>query len=129
MKIKLTRIYVNDQDKALRFYTEVMGFVKKADVTQGDYRWLAVATDEEPDGVQMELALNSDPAAEAFHEALYKQRQPAAMFHTSDLQADYERMKAAGAHFIEAPSSHQWGSMAVLDDTCGNLIQLTQPAW
>ena len=129
MKIKLTRIYVNDQDKALRFYTEVMGFVKKADVSQGDYRWLAVATDEEPDGVQMELALNSDRAARAFQEALYDQRQPAAMFHTADIQADYERMKAAGARFTEPPSSHEWGSMAVLDDTCGNLIQLTQPAW
>ena len=80
MKIKLTSVHVNDQDKALRFYTEALGFVKKADFTNGPYRWLTVASPEEPEGTELQLALNSDPAAKTFQQASFKQGQPAAMF-------------------------------------------------
>lgn len=129
MKIKLTSIYVDDQDKALRFYTDVLGFVKKADVTNGPYRWLTVASPEEPDGVELQLALNDNPAAQAYQQAMYQQGQPAAMFHASDLQSVYDRLVEQGVNFTTPFTSESWGSMAVLDDTCGNLIQLTQLAW
>src|SRR5713226_9797238 len=94
MKIKLTSVYVDDQDKALRFYTEVLGFVKKSDFSQGPFRWLTVATREDPDGTELQLALNNNPAAKAYQQAMFQQGQPAAMFYTDDMQADYERMKA-----------------------------------
>src|SRR5246127_1960544 len=99
MKIKLTSVYVDDQDKALRFYTEVLGFARKADFSQGPYRWLTVASPEDPDGAQLQLALNNNPAAKAYQQAIFQQSQPAAMFFTEDLQADHERMKASGAEF------------------------------
>src|SRR5919108_2162134 len=104
MKIKLTSVYVNDQDKALRFYTEVLGFAKKTDFSQGPYRWLTVASPEEPDGTELQLALNNNPAAKAYQQALFRQGQPAAMFFTDDLQADYERTKACGAEFTMPPT-------------------------
>ena len=129
MKIKLTHVYVDDQEKALRFYTDVLGFVKKADFTQGPYRWLTVASPEEPDGTELQLALNDNPAAKAYHQAMFQQSQPAAMFYTDNLEADYERIKGRGAEFTAPPSKAPWGSMAVLNDTCGNLIQLTQLSW
>src|SRR5262249_53398612 len=99
MKIKLTSVYVDDQEKALRFYTDVLGFVKKADFSQGPYRWLTVASPEEPNGTELQLALNNNPAAKTFQQALFLQGQPAAMFFTDDVQADYERMKGRGAEF------------------------------
>ena len=129
MKIKLTRIYVDDQEKALRFYTDVLGFVKKADFSQGPYRWLTVASPEEPDATELQLALNDMPAAKAYQEAMFQQSQPAAMFYTDDVQADYDRIKAQGAEFTAPPSSAGWGNMAMLNDTCGNVIQLTQLSW
>src|SRR6185436_12409067 len=89
MKIKLTTVYVSDQEKALGFYTNVLGFVKKADFSQGSYRWLTVASAEDPDGTELQLALNNSPAAAAFQQALFQQSQPAAMFFTDDVQADY----------------------------------------
>src|SRR4026209_2045130 len=91
MKIKLTTVYVDDHDKALRFYTEVLGFVKKADFSQGSYRWLTVASPEEPEGTELPLAPNANPAAQAYQRALFEQSQPAAMFFTDDVQGDYER--------------------------------------
>src|SRR6187401_3829723 len=97
MKIKLTSVYVDDQDKALRFYTEVLGFTKKADFSQGPFRWLTVASPEDPDGTELQLALNDNPAAKAYQQAIFQQSQPAAMFFTDDVQADYERMKARDA--------------------------------
>src|SRR6266545_3057335 len=100
MKIKLISVYVDDQEKALRFYTEVLGFVKKADFGQGSYRWLTVASPEEPEGTELQLALNDNPAAKAYQEAQFKQGQPAAMFFTDNIDADFERMKARGAEFI-----------------------------
>jgi predicted enzyme related to lactoylglutathione lyase len=128
MKIKLTSVYVDDQDKALRFYTEVLGFVKKADVKQGPYRWLTVASSDNPDGTELQLALNDNPAAKTYQQAMYQQSQPAAMFFTDDVQGDYERIKANGAEFTMPPTDVTASTIAMLNDTCGNLIQLTQLA-
>jgi len=129
MKIKLASIYVDDQDKALRFYTEVLGFTAKADFSQGPYRWLTVASPEEPDGTELHLALNDNPAARAYQQAMFEQGQPAANFYTDDLQREHDRIAGHGATFTTPLTSEAWGSMAVLNDTCGNLIQLTQLAW
>ena len=126
MKIKLTSLYVDDQEKALRFYTEVLGFVKKAGFGNGPYRWLTVASPEDPDGTELQLALNNNPAAKTYQEAMFQQGQPAAMFFTDDLQSDYERMKTSGAEFTMPPTDVTASKIAKLNDTCGNLIQLTQ---
>ena len=125
MKIKLTTIYVNDQEKALRVYTEVLGFAKKADFSQGPFRWLTVVSPEEPEGTELQLALNNSPAAKAYQEALYQQNQPASMFFTNDVQAEYDRMTARGAKFTMPPTKVTGSTIAMLDDTCGNLIQIT----
>ena len=126
MKIKLTSQYVDDQEKALRFYTDVLGFVKKADFSNGPFRWLTVASAEEPDGTELQLALNDNPAAKAYQQAMFQQGQPAAMFFTDDVQADYERMKTRGAEFTMPPTEVTGSRIARLNDTCGNLIQITQ---
>ena len=126
MKIKLTSIYVDDQDKALRFYTEVLGFVKKTDFSQGPFRWLTVASPEDPEGTELQLALNNHPPAKAYQQAIFQQGQSAAMFYTDDVQSDYERMKARGAEFTMPPKDVTASKIAMLNDTCGNLIQLTQ---
>jgi len=126
LKIKLANVYVDDQEKALRFYSDVLGFVKKADVRQGPYRWLTVASSEEPDGTELLLALDDNPAAKAYQRAMFQQGQPAAMFFTDDVQADYERMKARGAEFTMPPTDVTMSKIAMLKDTCGNLIQITQ---
>ena len=124
MKIKLTNIFVNDQEKALRFYTDVLGFVKKADFTQGPFRWLTVASPEEPDGTQLQLALNDNPAARAFQQAQFEQKQPAAMIYVDDVQQEYDRMKALGADFTMPPTKVTGSTIAMLNDTCGNRIQI-----
>jgi predicted enzyme related to lactoylglutathione lyase len=129
MRIKLTTIYVDDQEKALRFYTEVLGFVTKADFTNGSFRWLTVASPEEPDGTELQLALNNNPAAKAYQQATFEQGQPAAMFYTDDVQADYDRIKGRGAEFTTPPTPVTGSTIAMLHDTCGNLIQLTQLTW
>lgn len=129
MRIKITSVHVDDQEKALRFYTEVLGFVKKNDISQGPYRWLTVASAEEPDGTELQLALNNNPAAKAYQEAMFQQSQPAAMFFTSDLQSQYERMKAAGAEFTMPPTDVTASKIAMVNDTCGNLVQITQLMW
>ena len=128
MKIKVTSLYVDDQDKALRFYTEVLGFAKKADFSQGPYRWLTVASSEEPDGTELQLALNNNPAAKTYQQAMFQQGQPAAMFYTDDVKGDYEKMKARGAEFTMPPTDVPYSTIAMLNDTCGNRIQLTQLA-
>ena len=128
MRIKLTSVYVDNLDKALRFYTEVLGFVKKADFSNGSYRWLTVASPEEPDGTELHLALNDTPAAGAYQHALFQQGQPAAMFFTDDVRGDYERITARGAQFTMPPTEVTASTIAQLNDTCGNLIQLTQLA-
>jgi predicted enzyme related to lactoylglutathione lyase len=129
MKIKLTSVYVTDQEKALRFYTGVLGFVKKTDFSKPPFRWLTVVSPEDPDGTELQLAPNDSPAARAFQEAQFKQSQPAAMFYSDDVQADYERMQSRGAEFTMPPMDVTGSRIAMLNDTCGNLIQITQLMW
>src|SRR5215471_13161089 len=128
MKIKLASVYVDDQEKALRFYTDVLGFTKKADFSQGPFRWLTVASPEEPAGTELQLALNNNPAAKEYQQAMFQQSQPAAMFYTDDVKGDYERIKARGAEFTMPPTDVTGSTIAMLNDSCGNLIQLVQLA-
>ena len=128
MRIKVTSVYVDDQNKALRFYAEVLGFAKKSDFSNGPFRWLTVASAEEPDGTELQLALNDNLAAKAYQQAMFQQGQPAAMFYTDDVKGDYERIKARGAEFTMPPTNVPGATIARLNDTCGNLIQLTQLA-
>jgi len=124
VKIKLTRTYVNDQERALRFYTEVLGFVKKADFTQGPFRWLTVASAEEPNGAELQLALNDNPAARTYQQAMFEQNQPAAMFYVDDVQREHDRMKPLGAEFTMPPTKVTGSTIAMVNDTCGNLVQI-----
>ena len=126
MTIKLSHAFVwcLDQDEALRFYTDVLGFVKKADFTQGPFRWLTVASPEEPNGAELQLALNDNPAAKAYQQAMFEQGQPAAMFYVDDVQREYDRMKPLGAEFTMPPTKVTGSTIAMLNDTCGNLIQI-----
>src|ERR1700684_4535373 len=117
MKIKLTNVYVDDQEKALRFYTEVLGFAKKADFSNGPFRWLTVASPEDPDGTQLQLALNGNPAAKAYQQAMFQQGPPAAMFYTDDVRDDYERIKARGAECTMPPTEVPGATIAMLNDT------------
>jgi len=126
MRIGLTSIFVSDQERALRFYTEVLGFRKKADITAGKFRWLTVVSPEEPDGTQLQLAPNDNPAAKTFQEAMFKQGIYAVNFLVEDLQKEYERIRKLGARFTLEPTKTPGSRIAILDDTCGNLIQLTQ---
>jgi predicted enzyme related to lactoylglutathione lyase len=126
MKIKLTSVFVEDQEKALRFYTETLSFVKKTDFNNGPYRWLTVASPEDPDGTELQLALNNNPAAKAYQQAIFHQNQPAANFFTDDVQAEYDRIKARGAEFTMPPTDVTASVIAMVNDTCGNLIQITQ---
>jgi predicted enzyme related to lactoylglutathione lyase len=126
MKIKLTSVYVDDQEKALRFYTDVLGFTKKTDFSNGPFRWLTVASPDEPDGTELQLALNDNPAAKAYQQAIFQQGRPAVMLFTDDVKADCERIKARGAEFTMSPTEVTGSTIAQLNDTCGNLIQITQ---
>jgi predicted enzyme related to lactoylglutathione lyase len=128
MKIKLTTLYVDDQEKALHFYTEVLGMKMKADFSNGGYRWLTVISPDEPDGTELQLALNDNPAAKAYQQAMFQQGQPAVMFYTDDVKGDYERIKARGGAFGMPPTDVTASIIAQLNDTCGNLIQITQLA-
>jgi predicted enzyme related to lactoylglutathione lyase len=126
MKIKVICLYVEDQEKALHFYTDVLGFTKKTDFSQGPYRWLTVASPEDPDGTELQLALNNNPAAKAYQQAIFQQNQPAIMFFTEDIKGEYERIKSRGATFTMPPTDVTGSTIAMLNDTCGNLIQITQ---
>ena len=126
MKIKLTSIYVDDQNKALRFYTDVLGFTKKADFSNGPYRWLTVASPDEPDGTELQLARNDNPAGKAYQQALLQQNQPAVMFFTDDIKGDHERINARGGRFSMPPTDVTGSTIAQLNDTCGNLVQITE---
>jgi len=128
MKIKLTTLYVDDQNKALRFYTEVLGFARKADFSQGPFRWLTVTSPEDLDGTELQLALNDNPAANAYQQAMFQQGQAAAMFFSDDIKSDFERMRSLGAEFTMLPTDVTYSTIAKLNDTCGNIIQLTQLA-
>jgi predicted enzyme related to lactoylglutathione lyase len=126
MRIKLTSVFVDDQEKALRFYTEVLGFAKKTDFSNGPYRWLTVVSAEDPDGTELQLALNNNPAAKSYQQTIFQQNQPAANFITDNVDADYERIKAYGAEFTMPPTDVTASKIAIVNDTCGNLIQITQ---
>ena len=126
IRITLTSVFVQDQERALRFYTEVLGFTKKTDFSQGPYRWLTVTSPDDPDGTELQLALNNDPADKAYQQAKFQKSQPAVMFYTDDVKGDYERIKARGAEFTKPPTDVTGSTIAMLNDTCGNLIQLTQ---
>lgn len=126
MKIKLTSVFVEDQSKALKFYTEILGFIKKSDITAGKYRWLTVVSPEEQDGTQLLLEPNDNPAAKSYQESIFKQGIPASMFFVDDIEKEYQRLKSLGVKLTMEPTKTPGSTIAVFDDTCGNLIQLTQ---
>lgn len=126
MKIKLTSVFVDDQDAALKFYTEVLGFVKKHDMPLGQYKWLTVVSPEEPDGTELLLEPSENPAARAYKDALHQQGIAAAAFVVDDVQREFERMKRLGVQFRTEPTAVGPTRIALLDDTCGNLIQIYQ---
>lgn len=129
MQIKLTSIYVDSHDKALKFYVDVLGFQKKADFSNSGYRWLTVNPPEHPDGPELHLELNANPAAKAYQEAMFTQGQPALLLHTTDIKADYERIKANGGAFIMPPTDVTASIIAQVNDTCGNIVQFVQLNW
>ena len=124
MRIKLTSVTVDDQAKALAFYTEVLGFVKKRDDPAGEYRALTVEARDNPGGIEMMLEPNAHPASQAFQEALRKDGIPVAIFFVDDLDNEYQRLTGLGVEFLHAPARNPWGYQAVLDDTCGNYVLL-----
>jgi catechol 2,3-dioxygenase-like lactoylglutathione lyase family enzyme len=126
MQIRIASIFVNDQEEALRFYTDVLGFVKKADVRNGDYRWLTVVSPEGHDDVELLLEPNANPAAQQFQKAIYDQGIPATVLYTKDVPADYQRLRGKGVRFTSEPNVAAWGANVMFDDTCGNLINLVQ---
>jgi catechol 2,3-dioxygenase-like lactoylglutathione lyase family enzyme len=127
MRIKLTSVMVDDQEKALRFYTDVLGFKKKHDVPVGEYRWITVTSPEEPKDVELALEPNANPAGKAFQEAMFKQGIPVAAFEVGDLAGECARLAAKGVAFTRQPMEAGPVMLAVFVDTCGNLIQLYQP--
>jgi glyoxylase I family protein len=128
MRIKLTSLMVDDQAKALRFYTEVLGFQKKHDFPAGEYRWITVVSPEGPADVELALEPNANPAAKTFQQAMFSQQIPLAAFEVSDIAAEHARLKSAGVVFTREPSPAGPVIIAVFSDTCGNLIQLYQRA-
>jgi catechol 2,3-dioxygenase-like lactoylglutathione lyase family enzyme len=128
MRIKLTSIMVDDQDKALRFYTEVLGFRKKHDIPVGEYRWITVTSPEAPDDLELALEPNANPAGKTFQEAMFSQGIPLAAFEVTDIAGEFARLTAKGVAFTRQPTEAGAVTIAVFADTCGNLIQLYQPA-
>jgi len=124
MRINLASVLVDDQEKALRFYTDVLGFVKKTEFPVGDHRWLTVVSPEDPDGVELALEPDEHPAARPFKEALVADGIPFTSFAVADVQKEYERMTALGVRFTQEPTQMGEMTLAVLDDTCGNLIMI-----
>lgn len=126
MKIKVTSVFVDDQEKALKFYTEVLGFVKKSDVAVGQYRWLTVVSPEQQDGVELLLEPNDNPAAKTYQKAIFEQGIPATAFFVDDIQKEYTKLKELGVVFTMPPTKVTGSTIAVFNDLCGNLIQLNQ---
>jgi catechol 2,3-dioxygenase-like lactoylglutathione lyase family enzyme len=126
MRINLTSVFVDDQEKALHFYTEILGFKKKQDFPVGEFKWLTVVSPEEPDGTELLLEPSDNPATKTFKEAIKDQGVPYASFAVDDIQTEYERLKKLGVEFVMPPTEMGPVTSAILDDTCGNLIQLTQ---
>lgn len=128
MKIKLTTIHVDDQEKALAFYTGTLGLTKKADFSNGPFRWLTVASPDEPEGTELQLALNDSSAAKAYQQAMFGQGQPALMLFSDNIEGDCERIRARGGAFAMEPTEVTGSTIARLNDGCGNLVQITQLA-
>jgi catechol 2,3-dioxygenase-like lactoylglutathione lyase family enzyme len=129
MKIIHTRVFAGDQDKALKFYTETLGFVKKSDITRGRYRWLTVVSPDDQNGPELVLESNDNPAAKTYQKAIFEQNIPAANFGVSDVRAEHDRLKGLGVRFTMEPTKvMEHVTIAVFDDTCGNLIQIQQTA-
>ena len=126
MKIKLTSVFVDDQDQALEFYTAVLGFVKKTDIPVGEFKWLTVVAPEGPDDIELLLEPNNNPAAQTYQKAIFAQGIPSTAFAVDDIQNEYERLKQLGVVFKTTPTKMGPATVAVFDDTCGNLIQLYQ---
>ena len=126
MKIKLTSVFVDDQDQALQFYTDVLGFIKKQDFSVGEFKWLTVVSPQEPEGPELLLEPSDHPAAMAFKQALYDDGIPAASFAVDDMQTEFTRLKDLGVVFRMEPAETGEAIVAVFDDTCGNLIQIYQ---
>ncbi len=126
MRIALTSVFVNDQDEALRFYTETLGFVKKHDLPVGEFKWLTVVSPDEPDGTELLLEPNENPVAREFQKGIFDQGIPAASFGVMDIRAEYEKLKSLGVAFTMEPTELPNVTIAVFDDTCGNLIQIMQ---
>ncbi len=128
MRINLTSVLVDDQEKALRFYTEVLGFQEKANVPLGEHRWITVVSPEDPDGTQLVLEPDEHPAVKPFKKALVADGIPFTSFAVDDVRAEYERLRGLGVHFTQEPADMGPVTTAVLDDTCGNLIQIVHRA-
>ena len=124
MKINLASVFVDDQDKALSFYTETLGFVKKTEMPAGEFKWLTVVSPEDPDGVELLLEPSDHPAVKPFRDAIVADGIPFTSFAVNDVQAEYERLSARGVKFVQQPTSMGPVTTAVFDDTCGNLIQI-----
>jgi glyoxylase I family protein len=127
MRIRLTSIMVDDQDKALRFYTDVLGFRKKHDIPVGEYRWITVTSSEGPDDLELALEPNANPAGRSFQDAMFSQGIPVAAFEVTDIAGEFARLTAKGVTFTQQPAEAGPVTVAVFADTCGNLIQLYQP--
>jgi catechol 2,3-dioxygenase-like lactoylglutathione lyase family enzyme len=126
MRIELTSVFVDDQESALKFYTEVLGFEKKQDFPVGQFKWLTVVSPEEPDGPELLLEPSDNPAARLYKDSIYEQGIAAAAFAVNDVQTEYERLKQLGVYFKIEPTDVGMAKIAVFDDTCGNLIQIYQ---
>ncbi|HJY46323.1 MAG TPA: VOC family protein [Propionibacteriaceae bacterium] len=124
MKINLASVFVDDQDRALSFYTETLGFVKKTEMPVGEFKWLTVVSPEDPDGVELVLEPSDHPAVKPFKDAIVADGIPYTSFAVGDVQAEYERLRARGVKFVQEPTSMGTVTTAVFDDTCGNLIQI-----
>ncbi|MFA7208757.1 MAG: VOC family protein [Parcubacteria group bacterium] len=126
MEIKVTSVFVDDQEKALKFYVDVLGFVKKSDVSVGEYRWLTVVSPEQPEGTELLLEPNGNRAAKEYQKAIFEQGIPATAFFVKDIQKEYEKLKGAGVRFTMQPTKVTGSTIATFDDSCGNLIQINQ---
>ena len=126
MKIKLTGVFVDDQDKAIKFYVDVLGFVKKHDMPVGEFKWLTVVSPEGPDDIELLLEPNNNPVAKTYQQGIFEQGIPAAAFAVDDIRKEYERLKNRGVEFTMEPTESGPVILAIFNDTCGNLIQLYQ---
>ncbi len=126
MRITFTSVFVSDQDEALRFYTETLGFVKKHDVPVGEFKWITVVSPDDPDGTELLLEPNENPVAHTYQKGIFDQGIPAASFAVTDIRAEYERLRSLGVGFTMEPTEAANVTIAVFDDTCGNLIQIMQ---